>query len=57
MNTGGYGNDSLMTVVPIVIAIVVGVILFGGPENALETANDLIRDIVYLARDLVAAVL
>jgi hypothetical protein len=55
MNTGGYGNDSLMTVVPIIIAIVVGVILYGGPTNALEAANDLVREIVYHVMALVSA--
>ena len=49
MNTGGYGNDSLMTVAPIMIAIVVGVILFGGPTNALEAVDTLVREIVYHA--------
>ena len=49
MNTGGYGNDSLMTVAPIIIAIVVGVILFGGPTNALEAVDTLVREIVYHA--------
>jgi hypothetical protein len=55
MNTGGHGNDGLMTLAPIGIAIIVGVILYGGPTNALEAVNDLIRDIVYLAMDLVTA--
>jgi len=55
MNTGGNGNDALMTVVPIIIAIVVGVILYGGPTNALEAANDLVREIVYHVMALVSA--
>jgi hypothetical protein len=55
MNTSGYGNDSLMTVAPIVIAIVVGVILFGGPTNALEAVNILVREIVYHAMAAVGA--
>jgi len=56
MNTSGYGNDSLMTVAPVAIAIVVGVILFGGPTNALEALNTLVREIVYQAMALVSAV-
>lgn len=57
MNTGGYGNDSVMTIAPIVIAIVVGVILFGGPTNALEALNNLIRDTVYQVMMLISALL
>jgi hypothetical protein len=55
MNTGGYGNDTLMTVAPIAIAIVVGVILFGGPTNALEGVDTLVREIVHQVMTLVSA--
>jgi hypothetical protein len=57
MNTGGYGNDSLMIVAPIVIAIVVGVMLFGGPTNALEAVDTLVREIVYQAMALISALI
>jgi hypothetical protein len=55
MNTGGYGNDSLMIVAPIAIAIVVGVILFGGPTNALEALDAMVREIAYQVMTLVSA--
>jgi hypothetical protein len=55
MQTGGHGNDTVMILVPVGVSVVVGMILFGGPVNALETVNDLIRDIVYQAMALVSA--
>ena len=39
MQTSGHGNDSLMILVPAGVAVVVGVILFGGPTNALEPST------------------
>jgi hypothetical protein len=39
MRTGGYGNDGLITLVPIGVLLAVGVILFGGPAETLEAVN------------------
>jgi hypothetical protein len=57
MDTGGHGNDALMILVPVGVSIVIGVILFGGPMNALEAVNDLVREIVYYATEFVSALL
>jgi hypothetical protein len=46
-----------MIVAPIVIAIVVGVMLFGGPTNALEAVDTLVREIVYQAMALISALI
>jgi hypothetical protein len=55
MRTGGHGDDSLMVVLPIGVAVVVGVILFGGPTNAVEAINSLVRDLVYEVTALIGA--
>ncbi len=43
MQTSGYGNDTPMILTPIAVAVVVGVILIGGPTEALEALNQLAR--------------
>ena len=55
MNTGGHGNDGLMVMAPIAVAVIVLVILAGGPTNALEYANDAVRTIVYQVTTIVSA--
>jgi hypothetical protein len=55
MQTGGHGNDGLMMLVPVGVALVVCVILFGGPMDALEAMNNLVRDVAYGAMTLVSA--
>ncbi len=55
MQTSGHGNDGLMILVPVGVAVVVGVILFGGPTNALEAINNIVRDVAYEAMTLVSA--
>jgi hypothetical protein len=57
MQTGGHGNDAVMVLVPVAVSIVVGIILFGGPENALEAVNTLVREIVYRASELIGALI
>ena len=56
MQTSGHGNDALMILVPVGVTVVVGVILFGGPTNALEAVNNLVRDIVYQVIALISAI-
>ena len=34
MQTSGHGNDALMIVVPVGVALIVGVLLCGGPAEA-----------------------
>ena len=55
MQTSGHGNDALMILVPTGVAVVVGVILFGGPTNALEAVNNIVRDVANEAMVLVSA--
>ena len=55
MQTGGHGNDSLMVLAPIGVAVVVGVILFGGPANTVEAINSMVRDLANGAMTLVSA--
>lgn len=44
METSGHGNDGPMVLLPIAIAIVIGVTLLGGPAETLEIVNDMLRD-------------
>jgi len=55
MQTSGHGNDALMVLVPVGVAVVVGVILFGGPTNALEAVNNIVRNVANEAMALVSA--
>jgi hypothetical protein len=53
MDAAGYGNDEVMVLLPLGFAIVIGVILCGGPAEALDAANALLREIVHAALGLV----
>ena len=55
MQTSGHGNDALMILVPVGVSVVVGVILFGGPTNALEAVNNIVRNVANEAMALVSA--
>jgi hypothetical protein len=55
MNTSGHGNDGLIAFIPLGVAVVIGVILFGGPTDALEASDALVREVVYAARDVISA--
>ena len=55
MQTSGHGNDALMVLAPIGVAVLVGVILFGGPTNALEAVNNIVRNVANEAMALVSA--
>ena len=46
MRTSGAGNDSLMTMVILVIALGAGIVLFGGPAEFAHAVNSLVRDVV-----------
>jgi hypothetical protein len=54
MNTSGHGNDGLMILMVVGITLAIGVLLFGGPVEALEATNDLIGQLVWFARDFVS---
>ena len=55
MHTSGHGNDALMILVPIAVSVVVGAILFGGPTEALEAINNMVRDVASEAMTLASA--
>ena len=55
MNTSGHGNDALIIVVPVGVAVIVGVILFGGPTNALQAIDAFVREVVYTATNMISA--
>jgi hypothetical protein len=44
MNTSGHGNDALMILVPIGVLVVIGVILFGGPAEAINAVNTFVGE-------------
>lgn len=46
MRTSGAGNESLMTVVILLIALGASMILFGGPEEFARVVNNVVRDAV-----------
>jgi hypothetical protein len=39
MRTSGHGNEALITLIPLGVCLAVGVMLFGGPAEALEFVN------------------
>ena len=50
MRTSGRGNDTLLILVPIAVSVVVGVVLAGGPANAIDTLNAIVREAVATVR-------
>jgi hypothetical protein len=55
MQTSGHGNDALMILVPVGVLVAVGVILFGGPAEALDAVNAIVGDTARTAMTLVSA--
>jgi hypothetical protein len=37
MRIGGASRDSMMTLIPMAVAVLVAMVLLGGPEDALRT--------------------
>ena len=46
MRTSGAGNDSLMTMVILGIALGICIVLFGGPAEFATAVNGFVRDTV-----------
>ena len=46
MRTSGAGNDTLMTMVILGIALGVSIVLFGGPAEFAHAVNGFVRDTV-----------
>jgi hypothetical protein len=55
MQTSGNGNEGLMILVPVGVAVIIGVILFGGPANALEAVDSIVRGIAHDTMTMVSA--
>jgi DMSO reductase anchor subunit len=53
MQTSGHGNDALMILIG--VSLIGGVILLGGPANALEAVNNIVRDVANETMALVSA--
>ena len=49
MNTSGHGNDSMMVLLVIGIALGIGMIVFGGPGSTLEAVDTFLRQTTYEA--------
>jgi hypothetical protein len=49
MQTSGHGNDALMILVPVGVLVIAGIILFGGPEEALDAVNAIVGEAVTAA--------
>lgn len=45
MQTSGHGNDVLMILMPVGVLVIVGVILFGGPADALDAVNAIVGEV------------
>jgi hypothetical protein len=54
MNTAGHANDGIMVLVPLAVGVVIAIILFGGPREALDALNAFLREIVHAALGLIA---
>jgi hypothetical protein len=50
----GHGNDALMMLVPLGV-VIVGFILFGGPMEAIEAIDNVLRDVASEAMTLARA--
>jgi hypothetical protein len=55
MRTSGKANDSPLTFVPIVAAVIAIVALVGGPSSLLRTINNLVGDLVGMLGSAISA--
>lgn len=49
MNTTGHGNDALIILVPIGVLLLLGVILYDGPMEALSEISSIVGEIARAA--------
>lgn len=54
MRTSGAGNEPLMTLIVLAIALGAGILLFGGPDEFARAVNGFVRDTVETGIALVA---
>jgi hypothetical protein len=55
MQTSGHGNDWWMTFLLVGVTMVIGTILFGGPTNAAEAIDAIMREVAVEALALASA--
>jgi hypothetical protein len=55
MRTGGYGNDGLITLVPVSVLVAVGVWWFGGVSETLHAINTFVDVTARTAMRVVSA--
>jgi hypothetical protein len=55
MRTNGNGNDGLITLVPIGVLVAVGVMLFGGPAEALRAINAFVGETARITLSVVSS--
>lgn len=55
MRTSGYGNDGLMILVPVGASVIIGTVLLGGPTNALEAVDGIVREVIHQMIALISA--
>jgi hypothetical protein len=55
MNTGGHGNDALIILVPVGVMLVAVTVLFGGPAEAIDAINDIVREVVRAAANIISS--
>jgi hypothetical protein len=55
MRTSGYGNDGLISLIPIGLLVAVGIWLFGGPSETLHRINAFVGETARVTLSLVSA--
>jgi hypothetical protein len=55
MRTSGKANDSPLTLVPVIAAVIVIVALIGGPSSVLRTLNNFIGELVGMLGSVLSA--
>jgi hypothetical protein len=55
MRTNGYGNDSVIILVPVAVGVFVSVMLFGGPAQTFDTLNTIVGETARAAMTMMRA--
>lgn len=55
MRTNGAGNEQLMTMTVIAVAVMVGMVVAGGPMELVQVLNEMAQSVVSASRNAVSA--
>lgn len=55
MRTNGDSNDALMILVPVGVLVACGVVMFGGPTDALDAMHTFVRELAGATASVVSA--